>query len=149
MMALVARLEVQAKHRIVERNFAAARYQLAVPRERPWKLRLALVALRLSPRLMRAAYLRMRPSTGKPGGGCLLMGTRLRARRTLGERQTHTRRSDVTSARVRFLEFTLEIGEPIDDRRLTESNPCFRSACATPTTPANTRLRRSALPDGK
>jgi len=65
MMALVARLEVQAKHRIVERNFAAARYQLAVPRERPWKLRLALVAIQVSPRLMRAAYLRMRPTLWK------------------------------------------------------------------------------------
>ena len=32
-----------------------------VPRERPWKLRLAQVALLVSPRLMRAAFLRMRP----------------------------------------------------------------------------------------
>jgi hypothetical protein len=48
--------------RIVEGSFAAARYHLAIARERPWKLRLALVALQVAPRLMRAAYLRMRPA---------------------------------------------------------------------------------------
>ena len=63
MMALIDRLGIEhAKQRIVEGNFAAARYHLAVARERPWKLRLALVGLQLTPRLMRAAYLRMRPS---------------------------------------------------------------------------------------
>ena len=63
MMALVDRLEIeQAKQRIVEGNFAAARYHLNAARERPWKLRLALVALQIAPRLMRGAYLRLRPS---------------------------------------------------------------------------------------
>ena len=62
-MALVDRLEIeQAKQRIVEGNFAAARYHLNASRERPWKLRLALVALQIAPRLMRGAYLRLRPS---------------------------------------------------------------------------------------
>ena len=66
LMALIDRLEVeQAKQRIVEGDFAAARRHLAIARERPWKLRLALVALQVSPRLMRAAYLRMRPSLWK------------------------------------------------------------------------------------
>lgn len=66
MRALVDRLKVeQAKQRIVEGNFAAARYHLTVPREWAWKLRLALVALQEPPRLMRAAYLRMRPSLWK------------------------------------------------------------------------------------
>ena len=62
-MTLIDRLEIeQAKRRIVEGNFVAARYHLAIARERPWKLRLALVALQVAPRLMRAAYLRMRPA---------------------------------------------------------------------------------------
>ena len=63
MMALVDRLEIeQAKQRIVEGNFAAARYHLSATRERPWKLRLALRALQIAPRLMRGAYLKLRPS---------------------------------------------------------------------------------------
>jgi glycosyltransferase involved in cell wall biosynthesis len=63
MMALIDLLEIEhAKQRIVEGNFAAARYHLSVARQRPWKLRLALVALQVAPRLLRAAYLRMRPS---------------------------------------------------------------------------------------
>jgi hypothetical protein len=54
--ALIDRLETeQAKPRIVEGNFAAARYHLAVMRERHWKLRLALGALQVAPRLMRTA----------------------------------------------------------------------------------------------
>jgi hypothetical protein len=66
MMALVDRLEVeQAKQRIVEGDSAAARYHLAIACERPWKLRLALVALQVSPRLLRAAYVRIRPSLWK------------------------------------------------------------------------------------
>lgn len=66
MMALVDRQEVeQAKQRLVEGNFAAARYDLTVPRERRWKVRLALLALQVSPRLMRAADLRMRPLVRK------------------------------------------------------------------------------------
>lgn len=63
MMALIDRLEIeQAKQRIVEGNFAAARYHLNAARERPWKLRLAVMALQIAPRLMRGAYLRLRPS---------------------------------------------------------------------------------------
>jgi hypothetical protein len=66
MMALVDRLEIeQAKLRIVEGNFAAARYHLNAARERPWKLRLALVALQIAPRMMRGAYIRLRPSMWK------------------------------------------------------------------------------------
>jgi glycosyltransferase involved in cell wall biosynthesis len=64
MMALVDRLEIeQAKQRIVDGNFAAARYHLNASRERPWKLRLALMALQIAPRLMRGAYLRLRPAS--------------------------------------------------------------------------------------
>jgi len=66
MMALIDLLEIeQAKQRIVEGNFAAARYHLTVARQRPWKLRLALLALQVAPRLLRAAYLRMRTSPWK------------------------------------------------------------------------------------
>jgi hypothetical protein len=66
MMALVDRLEIeQAKLRIVEGNFAAAGYHLNAARERPWKLRLALVALQVAPRLLRGAYIRLRPSMWK------------------------------------------------------------------------------------
>jgi hypothetical protein len=62
MMALIDRLEIeQAKQRFVEGNFAAARYHLAVTRERRLKLRLVRVGLQVAPRLMRAAYL-VRPA---------------------------------------------------------------------------------------
>jgi len=60
-MQLVDRLEIeQGKLRILEGNFAAAEYHLAATRERPFKLRLAIVALRIAPRLVRAVYVRGR-----------------------------------------------------------------------------------------
>jgi glycosyltransferase involved in cell wall biosynthesis len=61
-MALVDRLEIeQAKQRIAEGNFHAARYHLNAAQERSWKLRAAQVALSVAPRLLRAVYLRLRP----------------------------------------------------------------------------------------
>jgi glycosyltransferase involved in cell wall biosynthesis len=62
-LKLVDQLEVeQGKRRFLEGNFAAARYHLAASRERSAKVRLALVALKVAPRLVRATYLRLRPS---------------------------------------------------------------------------------------
>jgi glycosyltransferase involved in cell wall biosynthesis len=61
-MALVDRLEIeQGKQRFLEGHFAAAQFHLSAARQRPLKLRLALLGLRLSPRLLRGAYLRFRP----------------------------------------------------------------------------------------
>jgi glycosyltransferase involved in cell wall biosynthesis len=63
MMALVDRLEIeQGKQRFLEGNFAAAQYHLGAARRRPLSVRLALLGLRLSPRLLRSAYLRFRPA---------------------------------------------------------------------------------------
>jgi glycosyltransferase involved in cell wall biosynthesis len=63
MLALIDRLEIeQAKQRVVEGNFAAARYHLNAAHHRPWKVRAAQLALNLAPRLTRAAYLRLRPA---------------------------------------------------------------------------------------
>jgi hypothetical protein len=63
MMALVDRLEIeQAKQRIVEGNFAAARYHLGAARHRPLKVRAAQIGLTVAPRLLRAAYLMLRPA---------------------------------------------------------------------------------------
>ena len=60
-MALVDRLEIeQAKQRIAEGNFRAARYHLNAAQQRSWKLRAAQVALSVAPRLLRAVYLRFR-----------------------------------------------------------------------------------------
>ena len=60
-MQLIDRLEIeQGKRRILEGNFAAAEYHLAATRERPFKLRLAIVALRIAPHLVRAIYVRGR-----------------------------------------------------------------------------------------
>jgi hypothetical protein len=65
-MALVDRLEVElGKRRLLEGNFAAARYHLGAARERPFKLKMALLALRLAPRLLRRACLRFRPALWK------------------------------------------------------------------------------------
>jgi glycosyltransferase involved in cell wall biosynthesis len=62
-MALVDRLEIeQGKQRFLEGNFAAAQFHLSAARDRPLKVRLALLGLRLSPRLLRGAYLRFRPA---------------------------------------------------------------------------------------
>jgi cellulose synthase/poly-beta-1,6-N-acetylglucosamine synthase-like glycosyltransferase len=63
MMTLVDRLEIeQGRQRFLEGNFAAAQYHLSASRERPLSVRLALLGLRLSPRLLRGAYLRFRPA---------------------------------------------------------------------------------------
>ncbi len=63
LMALVDRLEIeQGKRRILEGNFAAARYHLSAPRRQPVKLRLARVLLRVAPRLVRTCCLRLRPA---------------------------------------------------------------------------------------
>jgi glycosyltransferase involved in cell wall biosynthesis len=62
-MTLVDRLEIErGRQRFLEGNFAAAQYHLSAAHERPLKLRLALLGLRLSPRLLRGAYLRFRPA---------------------------------------------------------------------------------------
>ena len=62
-MALVDRLEIeQGKQRFLEGNFAAAQFHLSAARDRPLKIRLALLGLRLSPRLLRGAYLKFRPA---------------------------------------------------------------------------------------
>jgi hypothetical protein len=66
-MALVDRLEIEfGKRRMLEGNFAAARYHLAAVHERPFTLTLALLALRVAPRLLRATYLKLRPSSWRP-----------------------------------------------------------------------------------
>jgi glycosyltransferase involved in cell wall biosynthesis len=63
MMSLVDQLEIeQGKRRIIEGNFAAAQYHLSAARERPFKLRVVLLALKVAPRIVRAAYLRLRPA---------------------------------------------------------------------------------------
>jgi glycosyltransferase involved in cell wall biosynthesis len=64
---LVDRLAVEeAKQRIREANFAAARLHLAAAARRSPKLRLAMLGLRLAPRLMRSVYLALRPHA-RPG----------------------------------------------------------------------------------
>lgn len=61
-MALIDRLEIeQAKRRMIEGNFVAAKYHLAAPRERTLKLRAALLALRIAPRVARRLYLLAAP----------------------------------------------------------------------------------------
>ena len=63
LMALVDRLEIeQGKRRLIEGNFAAARYHLSAARRQPIKLRLTRLALRIAPRLVRACCVRLRPS---------------------------------------------------------------------------------------
>jgi glycosyltransferase involved in cell wall biosynthesis len=67
MMSLVDRLEIeQGKLRIIEGNFAAATYHLSAARERPFKLRMVLLALKVAPRAVRAAYVRLRPAARLP-----------------------------------------------------------------------------------
>jgi len=66
MMALVDQLEIeQGKRRILEGNFAAAQYHLSAARERPFKLRMVLLALKVAPRAVRAAYVRLRPAVSR------------------------------------------------------------------------------------
>lgn len=68
-MMLVDRLEIeQARLRFAEGNFAAARYHLSAARERPFTRRLALLALRVAPRLARVAYLRLGPWRSRLAG---------------------------------------------------------------------------------
>jgi len=63
-MWLVDQLEIeQGKRRMMEGNFAAARYHLNASRRRPLKVRMALLALQVAPRLVRGAYLTPRPSS--------------------------------------------------------------------------------------
>jgi glycosyltransferase involved in cell wall biosynthesis len=62
LMWLVDQLEIeQGRRRILEGNFAAARYHLNASRRRPFTVRMALVALQIAPRLVRGA-LTLRPS---------------------------------------------------------------------------------------
>jgi glycosyltransferase involved in cell wall biosynthesis len=59
--ALIDRLEIeQGKRRILEGDFEAARYHLSATRDRPLKVRAVLLALRIAPRALRAAYLKLR-----------------------------------------------------------------------------------------
>jgi glycosyltransferase involved in cell wall biosynthesis len=62
-MTLVDRLEIErGKQRFLEGNFAAAQYHFEAARARTWKIRAAAVAMRIAPRLVRAVYVRVRPS---------------------------------------------------------------------------------------
>jgi hypothetical protein len=64
---LVDRMELeQAKARIAEANFAAARLHLQSSRSHPVKTRLALVGLRVAPHLVRRVYLALRPPVIAP-----------------------------------------------------------------------------------
>ena len=61
--ALADRIEIeQGKLRLIEGNYAAARYHLSAPRRQPVKLRLARLGLRIAPRLVRTYCLRLRPA---------------------------------------------------------------------------------------
>jgi len=63
LVALADRIEIeQGKRRLLEGNFAAARYHLSAPRRQPVKLRLARLGLRVAPRLVRSYCLRLRPA---------------------------------------------------------------------------------------
>jgi glycosyltransferase involved in cell wall biosynthesis len=67
MTTLLDRLQIeQSKRRILEGNFAAARDHLSATRARPLKVRAVLLALRIAPRALRAAYLRLRPEVWHP-----------------------------------------------------------------------------------
>jgi glycosyltransferase involved in cell wall biosynthesis len=60
-MMLVDQLEIeQGKRRLLEGNYAAARYHLAAPRRPSLKLRAAVVALQVAPGLVRRVYRAMR-----------------------------------------------------------------------------------------
>jgi hypothetical protein len=63
LMMLVDCIEIeQGKRRLLEGHFAAARYHFGAVRRQPMKLRLARVALRVAPRLLRSCCLRLRPT---------------------------------------------------------------------------------------
>ena len=60
-LVLMNRLEIeQAKQRLIEGNFVAARYHISVSRPKTLRLRAALIALRLAPQLLRRIYLTLR-----------------------------------------------------------------------------------------
>jgi glycosyltransferase involved in cell wall biosynthesis len=62
LVKLMNRLEVeQGKLRLVEGNFAAARYHMAVSEPKTLRLRAALLGLHIAPRLLRQLYLAVRP----------------------------------------------------------------------------------------
>jgi glycosyltransferase involved in cell wall biosynthesis len=62
MNALMDQLEIEhAKQRLRDANFAAARFHLSATKHRSLKWRLALLALRVAPRLLRRAYLAAQP----------------------------------------------------------------------------------------
>ena len=70
LMRLLDRIEIEQGMRcIVEGNFAAARYHLGVPKRQSMRLRIARIALRVAPRLVRRcclqlpAILSFRPAT--------------------------------------------------------------------------------------
>jgi glycosyltransferase involved in cell wall biosynthesis len=64
LVKLMNRLEVeQGKLRLVEGNFAAARYHMAVSEPKTLRLRAALLGLHVAPRLLRQVYLAVRPQT--------------------------------------------------------------------------------------
>jgi hypothetical protein len=56
------RLEMEhGKLRLIEGNFAAARYHMAITEPRTLRVRAALVCLHVAPRLIRRLYLALRP----------------------------------------------------------------------------------------
>src|SRR5262249_23974057 len=64
-MRLIDRLEIeQGKRRFIEGNFAAAQFHLSSTQDRSIGLRLALIALQIAPRLVRAISVRGRRSPG-------------------------------------------------------------------------------------
>jgi glycosyltransferase involved in cell wall biosynthesis len=68
LMALVDRIEIEQGRRcLVEGNFAAARYHLSAPKRQPITLRVARIALRIAPRLLRLCCLRLRPALWSVG----------------------------------------------------------------------------------
>ncbi len=63
LLALADRIEIeQGKLRLIEGDFAAARYHLSAPKRQPVKLRLARLGLLIAPRLVRSYCLRLRPA---------------------------------------------------------------------------------------
>jgi glycosyltransferase involved in cell wall biosynthesis len=66
-LVLMNRLEIeQAKQRLLEGNFAAARYHMSASRPKTLRLRAAEIALRISPKLLRRVYLAMRKPLAIP-----------------------------------------------------------------------------------
>jgi hypothetical protein len=66
-MQLADRLQIeQGKQQIIEGRFEAARHHLAATRQRPLKLKLAMIALSVAPNLLRAIYVRRRAAGFSP-----------------------------------------------------------------------------------